>query len=271
MSSFLFIIPLTPSSFLNENRKIIQDLCFRSLLLQSFSNWKALVIGGELPDLVKNEEKFIHVNYEGIKEEKLQIATRYIVENNLQSDYIIRLDDDDFFNPNLLEEISELEFDIYTDKFHTFYEFDGQAFSQQVRLWFPNTCIHKFEHAMAIYGMLASPGIKKINNDVRLIENNHAKLHPYYKNKKVIYANRKRPIYFRVLNRESITARSSLSYENYLKQFGYWKKNRLIDFQNLPTTMNGIMPNLKYTFKEKVYRFLQQLNVNLLYNYYLFK
>lgn len=271
MKKCLFIIPLTPQFLLNFSRFEIQRKCFELLLTQSYSNWQAIVIGEELPLVIKENQKFIHVKYEGIKEEKLQIATKFILENRLQADYIVRLDDDDFFNPSILKKIVNKDFDIYTDKFHTFFEYETQTLSQQIRLWFPNTCIHKFEHAMAIFGTLATPDIKKINKQVRLIENDHSKLHPYYKGKKVIYANPKNPLYLRVLNRESITAKNSLNYEKYLRQFGYWKSIKLKEFENIYTTKKSIAPELVYLFKEKVYRFFQQLNVNLRYNYFLFK
>ncbi|MBI3517784.1 MAG: hypothetical protein HY062_00305 [Bacteroidetes bacterium] len=271
MKLFLFIVPLTPSSFLNDNRKIIQELCFKTLLLQNYPNWQALLIGDEIPSVALNDQRFIHVKYEGVKEEKLQIATKYIIENKLHADYIIRLDDDDFFNSSILKEISDKDFDIYTDKFHTFFEFESQASSQQVRLWFPNTCIHKFEHAMAIYGTLANPHIKKINEQVRLIENDHSKLHPYYKGKRIIYANPKNPVYLRVLNRESITAKGSVNYKVYLKQFGYWNFNKFKKFENTYSSKKTNTFEIKYPIKERIYRFLQQLSVNLFYNYFLFK
>ena len=86
-----------------------------------------------------------------------------------------------------------------------------------------------------------------------------------------MYANSKNPVYLRVLNRESITAKSSLNYETYLKQFGYWRAIKLKNFENVYGTTKSIAPELVYPFKERVYRFLQQLNVNLRYNYFLFK
>jgi len=271
MKNFLFIVPLTPITLLNDNRKVIQDLCFKTLLLQNYPNWQALLIGNELPLIANNNHKFTHIKYEGIKEEKLQIATKFILENKLQADYIIRLDDDDFFNPFILEEIANMNFDIYTDKFHTFFEYETQAFSQQIRLWFPNTCIHKFEHAMAIFGSLANPNIKKISEQIRLIENDHSKIHSYYNKKKIVYASRENPLYFRVLNRESITAKGSLKYDSYLRQFGYWKNKKNIKFESIYDSTKKANLELRYSFKERVYRFLQQVSMNLFYNYLLFK
>ncbi len=271
MKNFLFIIPLTPISLLNDNRKAIQELCFKTLMLQNYTNWQALLIGSELPNVVKNNQKFIHVKYEGIKEEKLQIATKFISENKLTPDYIISLDDDDFFNPYILEELTNVDFDIYTDKFHAFFEYETQTVSQQIRLWFPNTCIHKFEHAMAVHGTLANLNIKKINAQVRLIENDHSKIHSYYKGKKIIYASRNNPVYLRVLNKESITAKNSFNYEVYMKQFGYWKSIEFKTFENIYGEKKSTNSKLKYPLKERIYRFLQQLNMNLFYDYFLFK
>ncbi|MES2567384.1 MAG: glycosyltransferase family 2 protein [Bacteroidota bacterium] len=271
MKTYLFIIPLTPQFFLNFNRAEIQRKSFELLLAQSYSNWQAIIIGDELPLILIDNKKFIHVKYEGIKEEKLQVATKYILENKVKADYIIRLDDDDFFNPFILKEIANKDFDIYTDKFHTFFEFGNQVFSRQIRLWFPNTCIHKFEHAMAVFGTLANPNIKKINTQVRLIENDHSKLHPYYKGKKIMYSNRNNPVYVRVLNRESITAKNSLNYDIYLKQFGYWQTKKLKNFTDIYDVNRKNKLKLTYPLKERIYRFFQQLHVNLLYKNLLFK
>lgn len=271
MKKFLFIIPLTPQQFLNPIRETIQKKCFQLLLLQDYANWEALVIGEKLPQIIDNNNKFIHIMYEGIKEEKLQIAVKHIFENNVKTDYIIRLDDDDFFNPKILSKISTMDFDLYTDKYHTFIEYEAQMTAQQIRPWFPNTCVHKYEHAMAIYGILARPNIKKINEDVRLIANDHSKLHPYYKGKNIIYANRNNPVYLRVLNRESITAKGGMNYGTYLKQFGYWKS---IKFENFTVTYSKpSQPPLKFTykFKERMYNLITQLELNLFYNKFLFK
>ena len=271
MKNFLFIIPLTPNSFLNIDRRVIQETCFNFLLAQDYSNWSALVIGERLPDIINEKVNFIHINYEGVKEEKLQIATRFISDNKLLYDYIIRLDDDDFFNPKILNQLSNSDFDIYVDKYHTFFEYKYQLISQQIRLWFPNTCIHKFEHAMSIYGNLARADIKKINNHVRLIENDHSKLHPYYKNKKIIFADSTNPLYLRVLNKDSITAKSSINYTAYLKQFGYWKKLKFRNYIQMYKSDLIDFPNINYPLKEMIYRFYQQLQVKLFYKYFLFK
>jgi hypothetical protein len=271
MKKFLFIIPLTPQQFLDPIRETIQKKCFQLLLLQDYANWEALVIGEKLPEIIDNNHKFIHIRYEGIKEEKLQIAVKQIFENDLKVDYIIRLDDDDFFNPKILSKIATLDFDLYTDKYHTFIEHEAQMTAQQIRPWFPNTCVHKYEHAIAIYGTLARPNIKKINEDVRLIANDHSKLHPYYKKKNIIYANRNNPVYLRVLNKESITAKGSVNYISYLKQFGYWKLIKFKNFDFIYSKPSIPLVKFTYTIKQILYNFITQLELKFFYNKILFK
>ena len=116
--SFLFIIPLTPDEYLTPNRKKLRTLCFTALKQQTYHNWDALLIGNSKIEI--EDERFIVLQKGGLKEEKLQFATSYIRNSNFMWNYIIRLDDDDIFNPNILERIHSLEFDILVRLGHCF-------------------------------------------------------------------------------------------------------------------------------------------------------
>ena len=232
LNKFLFIIPLTPDSYLTEERKELRKWCFHSLFAQTYDHWEAIVIG-ETNDESIQHPKFIHINEEGQKPFKLQLATKYIRENNLDHQYIIRFDDDDIFNPFLLERIKHEDFDLYTDKYHHFIEYQSLCVSNMVRFWYPNTCIHRREHALAKFGKLVDDKIEQINPFVALIENNHAEVHDYYRDKKVLLAPQETPIYLRVLNRSSITSMSSAEYMEYLNGFGLWNIPIPEDFKNL--------------------------------------
>lgn len=249
MNNFIFIVPKTPVKFLNKERKLLWNLCYKSLLNQNYSRWTAITIGGEI--LNNKDDRFIELNFEGRKEEKLQKATQYIIENNIIGDYIIRLDDDDIINPTVLGKASKLEFDLYVDKHQWFWHYESGKISNRVWNWFPNTCIHKREHALTQWGKYAKGDFKHFKNQALLIENDHSKLHPYYKNKNIIFSDKKHPIYIRTITSSSITAGNAINQEQYLKKFGLWHKNNLKDFQ-LPENQTSFSPEIlpKYTLKE---------------------
>ncbi|MDI3520441.1 MAG: hypothetical protein PWR04_429 [Anaerophaga sp.] len=232
MTNTVFIIPRVPDTYRNPIRNKLWKLCLDSLFKQTFLNWTALVVGKNI-DHQKNDNRFIVVSYEGTKEEKLQKATEYIIQNNIPGDYIIRLDDDDIINPTILEKVSKLNFDIYVDKHQWFWHYESGKISNRVWNWYPNTCIHKREHALTEWGDYANGDFKRYKEQALLIENDHSKLHPYYKNKRVIFADKKHPVYLRTITSVSITAQNSHNHENYLKRFGLWHKNNLKDFQFL--------------------------------------
>lgn len=269
--SFLFIIPLTPNVLAGSVRAELQKKCFELLRIQNYSNWRALVIGDQPPEVIKDEPRFIHLKTEGKKEEKLKQATEFIKTSGITSDYIIRLDDDDFFNPTILKQVATLEFDIYTDKYHTFFEYESQAISQQIRPWFPNTCIHKFSHAMNSLENTSGVKFMECAPKTLLIENDHSKIHWYYRYKKIVYAGRENPVYLRVLNKESITAKSGLDYHIYLKQFGIWKWRRIKEFETVYKPISRSAIYLRYNFKEKLRMIKTRLKYSLFYTHFLFK
>ena len=139
MNSFLFIIPLTPKRLLTEERQALQELALLTLLGQSYAYWTALLVGET--DLKIDDPRFVQISFEGHKEEKLQCATEYIIDRNLQNTHIIRLDDDDIFNPTLLESLKQADFDLYVDKFQTFWDPANGRVANKIFYWFPNTCI----------------------------------------------------------------------------------------------------------------------------------
>lgn len=232
MRSYIFIIPLTPPSHLNDIRILLQKLCFNTLVSQTHTNWLALVIG-QRPTHLPDDNRFISIDFEGKKEEKLQTASEYILNNKIPGDYIIRLDDDDIFNPNILTSISRLEFDIYVDLYQSFISYDTGEIAQRLWYWFPNTCIHKRELAFTQWGEYEPREFKRFRNKPYLIENDHSNIHQFYKKCKVITAPKSHPIYLRVISDISVTAQtlSTKGKSSFLDRFGIWKKNNLIDYQ----------------------------------------
>ena len=237
MNNFLFIIPLTPDSILNEERIHLRKLCFDALINQSYGNWQALLIG-ESSNYTHSDPRFIKINFEGKKEEKLQIATAHILTQKIQSDYLIRLDDDDIINPNILEKLKTASFDVYSDCWHSFFHMASGKISQQVRVWFPNTCIQKTAHALTIFGEFPKGEITHFKPAPYLIENDHSSFHKYYTNRhNVLFSQKKNPIYLRAIGSSSITAKNANDYNQYLQSFGYWKSNRLTNFSFLNTNI----------------------------------
>ncbi len=252
MNHFIYIIPKTPANFQNEIRKKLWHLCISSLIKQTDNNWTALIIGKDaIIDI--NDNRFIEVDYEGPKEEKLQKATEHIITNNIHGDYIIRLDDDDIINPTILEKVSTLDFDLYVDKHQWFWHYESGKISNRVWHWFPNTCIHKRKHALTQWGNYAKGDFNKYKDQALLIENDHSQLHPFYKDKNVLFANKRNPVYVRTITSSSITAKNALNELDYLKRFGRWRYNKLRNFgflRDLKTNSLSALPSL--TFKEKV-------------------
>lgn len=255
MNKFLFIIPLTPSSHLTELRIELQKLCFESLLNQNYTNWKTLIIGEDKP-LSCIDQRFIHIKVEGPKELKLQFATKYIKENKVEVDYIIRLDDDDMINPTILDKLKNTQADAIVDLNHWFIEWETKIVSNEFRPWFPNSFFIKKDHALAKYGELTKKNIEIINESVSLIENSHASMHNFFIQKQVLFISSSSPIYLRVLNRDSITSNAGQTYEAYLSQYGNWSNSIPQDFQNIDKSskeLKWIKKGFYKKMKNKVY------------------
>lgn len=228
MKDFVYIIPLTPDSVLTPLRKALREITLNSLLNQTSDNWQALLIGDE----EKTEGNFIYVKTNAVsKSEKLIYAYQYLLREPIKPGYIIRLDDDDIISPFVLECASQLEFDCYSDLYHSFYDVASCTVSQQKRDWMPNTIIHTFSNAMASYG----------EKGLSLFAHDHSKSwHHYYSDKKHVYAPKDHPIYLRIIspstissgnNSQHVNAVDFQSYEKHLNSFGKWKKFNLSDFQ----------------------------------------
>jgi len=220
---FLFIIPLTPFDKLTEERKLLQTVCFDLLISQTYKHWKALLIGEYIPKMIYDENHFIQINYNGTKEQKLKIACDYIENNSIHSDYIIRLDDDDFINPYILSEIKNLEFDVYVDSYHHFLCYFRKKYTRQFRPWFPNTFIIRKKIALIKKDDISIHELFK-ENQTYLIENEHQNIHHYFiRNKRKIIFNRKSyPLYLRTINLHSISASYSHDFQEYMNTFGIW-------------------------------------------------
>lgn len=230
-NKFIFIIPLTPLNVLTDDRRNLQRLCFSALMSQKYSYWQAILIGKLESPIV--DSHFSIIDFEGYKEEKLQVATQFIISQKFLPTHIIRLDDDDIFNPTILEKLKNKKFDLMVDKFQSFWNpFTGQI-SQKVFYWFPNTCIMSTQDALSYFGSFPEGDFRKMKDRPYLIENEHNDFHLYYKNKDIIFAPCNEPVYLRVLSTNSITSNLSHSFVKYLKSHGRWKKNTLRDFSFL--------------------------------------
>ncbi|MBF9253839.1 hypothetical protein I2I11_11095 [Pontibacter sp. 172403-2] len=218
-TKYLFLIPRTPKQFRSDVRDALWQLCKKALLNQNFTDWKALIITDEEEE--ENDNLIYLVdNAAATKYEKIKSGLQY-VESHIKPEYLIRLDDDDLIMPNALQHASKYSFDALTESKHTFYEITSDLISQQQRDWFPNTIIHKYDHAISAYG--------KSGRD--LFNQDHSQTyHLYYKDKKVVYLEANNPLYVRLLSPNSITSRGN-DYSTYLDSYGYWDVDTIKDFE----------------------------------------
>lgn len=254
MKKFLFVTPLTPSKLLTPLRSKLYLEFISSLNNQTYSNWQALLIGEE----EKQEGNIVYAKVKAeSKEIKLIFAKEYILNMDVKPDYIIRIDDDDVINPQLLERLSKMDFDCYADKFHAFYDILSGKICQKEKSWLANTVVHKYEHSMAEIGEERLP----------LLNCDHGKeWYSYYKNRNLIFAPKNHPVYLRVLSPTTVTSgiyNSAIApvhdkyeefkskvvklkkltdidfkvYSSYLKGFGKWKHKNMRDFANC---INGL-------------------------------
>lgn len=219
-TDYLFLIPLMPQHLMDEQRKALRKLCFEQI--QKINSSKRVWLLGEIDEKI---EGFENIQVKGItKEDKL-----WEVGNILKSSYtpparfLVRLDDDDLINPIVFDQIVNEDFDCYTDEYHHFYDLSSAQVSTQKRDWIPNTAIHKYNHAMK--KVEAQGGGEQAGDTNYLFACDHSLAwHVYYNDKKVKYTSKKNPIYLRVLNPGSITAKSDEinDYISYLSGFGNW-------------------------------------------------
>ena len=249
MINFIFIIPRTPKAYKTKIRESLWGITQQSLINQTYSSWKALVVCDDF-DEKPADERFIYIISEALKKgEKINDAINYIISNKIDVDFVIRLDDDDVMMPDSLKKSLNYDFDVYGDKYHTFYDLSSGLSSIVKRKWLANTVIHKASHALKIS---EDTGLHIINHDHSL------KWHRYYKDKKLIYAKMNSPIYIRILSPVSVSAIGSNNYINYLSFFGKWKFN-------IPTSFNDYLIQLKKIQKENKL-FLKPTKYSWFYN-----
>lgn len=249
MNTFLFITHVTPSRLRSTLRQSLYELQKLSLSEQTYGNWKQLVIGED--DIVRNsylEVKLQATTKADRNAELIKIYERKEVKELLEnSDYILKLDDDDIISPTLLGSIASRDFDLYYDNFHTFYDITSNSITQQERGWIASSCVHKTAHALS---KLDAKGPDNYYQNSLLYSDHSKTWHTYYANKNKIAANPDHPVYLRVLSPTSITAGAKKfplvdtndidfkQYYQYLKGFGYWQQAATTDF-------NFYLPKLK--------------------------
>jgi hypothetical protein len=222
VKKFLFLIPQSPGEKITSFRKHLIDASRKSLLEQSCTEWEAWMLGEE--EKTEGNFRFIKCPLPA-KEQKLHHAVDLLLAVKDLPEYIIRFDDDDLVNPDILSLVTKTSFDCFADKFHCFYDVSSNRVSAQERPWLANTVIHKAEHALAEFGEYHN-GVASQSRKPRLIQNDHSKTwHVYYSGKKVMRAEKSNPVYVRVLSPSSITAAAAADkekYTAYLASFGSW-------------------------------------------------
>lgn len=260
MADFLFLIPCSPDAGPGSLRAELQALCFKQLKLKK-SEVRVWLLGE--PSVEENHFELIKCKGKS-KEEKLREACDLLVKEEELPKYLVRLDDDDLINPSVFDELAQKEFDIAYDRKHFFYDLATDKTSAQSRDWIANTAIHRMELALTrIEAIGGSPGSDDKNY---LIACDHSRAwHPFYSSCKQVYP--KQPIYIRILNPESITARSEGDfsenrYFSYLAKFGKWNAQ-------LPESMTGVKEELikirehffgaplKYKPKKKFFKWIK--------------
>lgn len=236
LKKFLFITHLSPVSIRSSLRQELIETMQQSLYNQSYTHWKALWIGEK--EFYDGKIKEVQITQKG--DLSLIYQRKDVLDYINDCDYIIKLDDDDIILPNTLEIASKLDFDIYCDKYHTFYDISSGYLTQQKRHWIASTCIHKKDNALTHQN-----GGQRADNFINSIfYGEHGKdWIAFYKNKKIVYANKDTPVYVRVLSPTSITAGAKIfpvksindiditQYYKYLKHFGAWNQLRLKQFE----------------------------------------
>lgn len=219
---YLFLIPLMPAERMDAQRIALRKLCFEQILKLKSS--KRVWLMGKI-DQAEVVEGFENIQVQGItKEDKLWEAGKILkLSYTPPARFLVRLDDDDLINPALFDRVANLEFDCYTDQYHQFYDLSSGWVSIQKREWIPNTAIHKFKHAMQEVKAVGGSNLAGDKNFLFACDHSRA-WHTYYNDKNVRYAQKDNPVYLRVLNPGSITARQNEmeEYRDYLSRFGIW-------------------------------------------------
>ena len=246
---YCFIIPRTPVSHRTPERERLWSLALKSLFIQTSQDWQAIIIGPVEKEL-EDDKRFLFIEHDLLdKRKKVVEAVRFIIEHQLNFDYLIRFDDDDLINRNILHDISlqSMNFNCIVDRFHAFLESDYKLVSLQEREWFPNTCAHAFDDAVQV--------VKYGDEENFLIAHDHSvSWHKYYKEKAVQYTDKQSPFYLRVISKTSITSNLKKSYFDYLSSFGDWNFN-MDDFKQFNEIRDNDNKN-KSVMKKTAFRYM---------------
>jgi hypothetical protein len=224
---FLFITHLTPKAKRSALRQGLLVLMDESLKAQTYTEWKALRIGeeermeGPIQTIDATSAESLRVVYE-----------RPDVKGLIDwADYLVKLDDDDIILPHTLEIASQLEFDCYADRFHTFHDLTTGRTTQQQRPWIAATCIHKKEHAITLN---RGEGVAD-NFIISLFYGEHGRdWIAYYAKRNIVFAHPTTPVYVRVLSPSSKSSGAVVfpahslgdidlqAYATYVRGFGSW-------------------------------------------------
>lgn len=248
---FVFVTHKTPSSLQSPLRKKLYDLYREALLKQSYSNWKALIIGEE--EFEDEHFKIVKLDISpglSIKEQLTKLYDRADVSEYLKnSDFLVKIDDDDIISPSIIQKMSTEDFDICFDRYHTVYDVTSGAQTQEQFVHIASTCIHRTSHALAPFDPERSGNY--YSNSV-LYTDHSLVWHIYYADKKKVITPKEHPVYLRVLSPTSITAGGKkkimnkvedidfVNYYKYLKTFGYWKHNCTKDFDAYKPALKSV-------------------------------
>ncbi len=224
MNSYITVTTYAPESMKPGTlRNAVFDAFYSNLKAIRYPKIKCLLVGSEPP---KQEGNIYWIKSTGLtKGEKLIDAKNYLLEHDLKSDYITRLDDDDFICSDALHDFAHATGDVLCDKMHAFMDLTTGKFSSQTRPWIANTALHRFDHAFQVTPLSDESGL--------MFNCNHADCWlPYYQDKHIEYAAQEHPLYVRLLSPTSITSSGSASitsnqvnfdqgaYKKYVRTFG---------------------------------------------------
>jgi hypothetical protein len=196
MKRFVFLIPQTPIEFRSPLRDKLWKVTLHSLMSQKGNDWQAIIVGEQ--EMV--DGPFIYIQSPAKKKGvKLEAALRYIQAQEIKPEYLIRFDDDDIINEELLFSLKDQEFDCYADRWQAHIDMlTGKVILKDFP-WMANSIIQGYEHA-----------ISRTKEGYYLIASDHTKFHEYYTGKKVIYAPKNNPSYMRVLSPTCVSVSARL-------------------------------------------------------------
>lgn len=236
---FAFIIAHTPPQFRSPLRDELFAATCRSLERQTYPHWQALVISDK--DESYGKIRFLKAPAHQ-KGDKIEFGLKVLAQAASPPDYVIRLDDDDLVNPDILHIAADMEFDCLADNYHHFLELVTGKVSSQKREWLANTVIHKFSCATTMVQ----------NLPLLALDHSHH-WHRFYADKKLVYLPKTTPLYLRILSPTSVTAgannqvtpaKRKNEYKKYLLHFGKWKKARKFHWNGLAEDVNAIRKHL---------------------------